>query len=387
MPFVRRPRPAGRSRRRVLLATVLAAGLAAACGDSSSGSASTASTRASQCMAPPKQAEVTAAAVAGADTKGTTLTLMVHDSWAVSDGVLEQFTARTGIGVEVVKSGDVGTMVSQAVLTAGNPVADVLYGIDNTFLCRGLAAGLFRPYRSSELGSIPADLQLDPNHRVTPIDVGDVCVNYHVPSFKGTGAPASLDDLINPAFKGAFVTENPDTSSPGLAFLLATISRYGVNGWEDYWRKLRANGVDVENGWEDAYAGKFVGGGGKGRTIVTSYATSPAAEVVYADPKIDKPSTAVLTDSCFRQVEFAGVLAGTRHAEAAAKLVDFLASTTFQDDVPLNMFVHPANRKATIPDVFTENVTPIARPLTMDPVVIEANRAAWTARWNEIVLR
>jgi thiamine transport system substrate-binding protein len=326
-------------------------------------------------------------AVAAADTDGTTLRLVTHDSFAVSDGVFDEFEAATGISVELLTTGDAGTLVSESVLTAGNPVADVLFGIDNTFLCRGLAADVFVPYESPTLADVPDELELDPNHLVTPIDVGDVCVNYANAAFAdGASAPADLDDLIDPAFAEQFVTENPETSSPGFAFLLATIAKYGEDGWEDYWTALRDNGVLVTNGWSEAYEDAFAGGTG-GRTIVTSYAASPVVEVLYADPPVDVAPTSVIEDSCFRQVEFAGILRGTEHPEAAAKLVDFLLSPTFQEDIPLNMFVEPANQTAALPDVFVQHRTEIAAPLSLDPAAIEAGRSEWTERWTEIVLR
>jgi thiamine transport system substrate-binding protein len=329
---------------------------------------------------------IDAATVADADTSGTTLTLVTHDSFAVSDGIFDSFTQETGIEVEVLQSGDAGGLVSQSVLTAGDPVGDVMFGIDNTFLCRGLDAGVFVPYESPALADVPDGLELDPNHLVTPVDVGDVCVNYGKAAFDGSTPPADLDDLSDPKYADQFVTENPETSSPGFAFLLATIAKYGEDGWEDYWSSLRDNGVMVTNGWEEAYTDSFAGGKGD-RPIVTSYATSPVVEVLYADPPVDTAPTGVVSDACFRQVEFAGVLRGTEHPEAAAKLVDFLLSTTFQEDIPLNMFVEPANSEAALPEVFQQYRTEIAAPLTLDPATIEAGRSDWTDRWTQIVLR
>jgi len=360
--------------------------VAAACGDDDT--TTTDGTSDEAACAPAELPEpIDADAVAAADTSGTTITLVTHDSFSVSDGVFDEFEQETGIRVELLETGDTGTLVSQAVLTAGNPVADVLFGIDNTFLCRGLAANVFVPYESPGLADVPDDLELDPNHLVTPIDVGDVCVNYAKSAYPDpASAPADLDDLADERFRDQFVTQNPETSSPGFAFLLATIAKYGEDGWEDYWTRLRDNGVLITNGWEEAYNEVFAGGKGK-RSIITSYASSPVVEVLYADPPVDTPPTGVVADACFRQIEFAGILRGTDHPEAAAKLVDFLLSRTFQEDIPLNMFVAPANEKAALPDVFVEHATVIDEPLTLDPATIEAGRERWTERWTELVLR
>ena len=321
---------------------------------------------------------------AEANLEGTTITLATHDSFALSEGTLEAFTEETGIIVEQVAVGDAGEMVSQAVLTAGNPTADVMFGIDNTFLCRGLEADLFTPFASSRLDSVSEDLQLDPFNRVTPIDFSDVCVNYWTDALPGD-APQTLEDLADPVNAGQFVTENPETSSPGFAFLLATIARFGEDGWEDYWQSLVDNGLSVTAGWNDAYFGEFVAGGGE-RSIVTSYASSPPAEFLFADPPVEVAPTNVLFDSCFRQIEFAGILAGTEHPEAASLLIDFMLSPTFQEDVPLNMFVYPANSEAALPDSFVEFGPLADEPLILDAALIEANRDDWTERWNAIVL-
>jgi thiamine transport system substrate-binding protein len=95
----------------------------------------------------------------------------------------------------------------------------------------------------------------------------------------------------------------------------------------------------------------------------------------------------VVTDACFRQVEFAGILRGSSNPEAAALLVDFLLSPAFQEDIPLNMFVEPVNRRAEVPADFEANRVLVDDPLTMTPAEIEAGRDAWTETWTRIVLR
>lgn len=317
-----------------------------------------------------------------ADLAAVTITLVTHESFVVSDGVFDTFTADTGVTVEVISAGDAGEIVSRAVLTAGAPEGDVMFGIDNTFLQRGLDADLFVAYESPALSDVPDELELDAEHRVTPIDVSDVCINYWTDQLDGP-PPASLEDLTQ--YADTFVTMNPESSSPGFAFLLATIAELGEDGWEAYWQELVDGGLRVTSGWSDAYYGDFIAGGGDA-AIVTSYASSPPAEVIFADPPIDSPPTGVLTDSCFRQIEFAGILAGTEHLNEAAALVDFMLSPTFQADVPLNMFVYPANETVELPEVFVEFGPLTDDPITLTPAEIEAGRLDWTQRWSEIVL-
>ncbi len=316
---------------------------------------------------------------------GATVRLLTHDSFSVSDGLFDNFTLDTGIDVEVVNAGDAGELVSRAILTAGQPEADVLFGVDNTFLQRALDADIFTAYESSGLADVPDELELDPENRVTPIDYGDVCLNYWKDAF-ADGGPASLADLTRPEYASTFVTMDPEASSPGFAFLLATIATYGEDGWQDYWRQLADGGVTVTSGWSDAYYGEFVAGGGD-KAIVTSYATSPVAEMIFATSDIDEPPTGVVADSCFRQIEFAGVLAGTENPEAAGALIDFMLSETFQADIPLNMFVFPANSTVEPPPSFVEWAAEVDEPLILGPAEIEERRSEWTEEWAEIVLR
>jgi len=316
-----------------------------------------------------------------------TITLITHDSFDVSERVLRAFERRSGMDVRVLPAGDAGQLVNRAILAAGNPEGDVLFGIDNNLLADALEADVFVPYASPRLGAVPDAFELDPEHRVTPIDHGEVCLNYDRAAL-GDAAPRTLEDLTDPAFRGMLVVENPATSTPGLAFLLATVAAFGDPGWEEYWRSLRDNDVLVVDGWEQAYFGEFSGaGGGEGtRPIVVSYATSPVAEVVFAEEPIDRAPTGVVEATCFRQIEFAGILRGTEHEPEARALVDFLLSREFQEDIPLRMFVYPVVDDAELPEVFVEHAVIPTAPLELPAEVIAANRAEWVERWTGIVL-
>lgn len=328
----------------------------------------------------------------GGDSDSTprSLTLLAYDSFTPSEGIFDAFTNETGIEVEVVTGGDGGELVAKAVLTAGEPEGDVLWGVDNTLMSRALDADVFVPHRSTHIDDLdPAAVALVNDDLLTPVDTGDVCVNYDKSWFdeKKLAPPVSLEDLAKPDYKGLLVVQNPNTSSPGLAFLLATIARFGENGWQDYWTSLRDNDVKVVDGWTEAYTVEFSGSSGKGsRPLVVSYASSPPAEVVYSDPPVDAPPTAVVESTCFRQVEFAGILRGTKNKDAAAKLVDYLSGPVFQADLPLTLFVNPANTTVELPKVFTDFAATPDAPLTMDPAQIEANRTTWLEEWRAAAL-
>lgn len=332
------------------------------------------------------------AACGGDDGESTpeSLTLVAYDSFTPSEGIFDEFTKETGIKVEVVTGGDAGELVAKAVLTAGKPEGDVLWGVDNTLMSRALEADVFVPHRSAHFEDLdPRATKLVKDDLLTPVDTGDVCVNYDKAWFndKGITPPASLADLVKPEYKGLLVVQNPNTSSPGLAFLLASIAQFGENSWQDYWSSLRDNDVRIVDGWTEAYTVEFSGSSGKGsRPLVVSYASSPPAEVVYSDPPVTEPPTGVVEATCFRQVEFAGVLRGTQHEEAAGKLVDYLSGPVFQADLPLTLFVNPANTTVELPQVFTDFAVQPASPLTIDPADIETNRTAWLESWRAAAL-
>ncbi|WP_435603441.1 thiamine ABC transporter substrate-binding protein [Streptomyces sp. bgisy130] len=330
----------------------------------------------------------------GGSADAKTVTLVSHDSFNVSKSVLAAFEKESGYKVTMLKGGDAGKAVNQAVLSKGSPQGDVFFGIDNTLLSRGLDEGLFSPYRAKGLDSVPAGLQLDKGeHRVTPLDYGDICVNYDRGYFTRhkIAPPETFDDLLQPRYKGLLVTENSATSSPGLAFQLGTIAKYGEQGWQSYWKKLKANGVEVVDGWDQAYNDRFSGsaaGKGKGdKPLVVSYASSPPAEVLGKKPTPKEAPTGVAAGTCFRQIEFGGLLKGAKNEKGGKALLDFLLSKKFQEDVPLQMFVNPARKDAAVPELFTKYGTTIDKPTTLAPGTITKNREQWIKQWSSLVLK
>ena len=313
------------------------------------------------------------------------IVLLTHESFALSEGTLEAFTEQTGVTVKVQWAGDAGTMVIQAILTKDNPIADVLYGVDNTFLSRAVDSGLFIPYTADGIENVDPLLRID-NDIVTPIDFGDVCINYDIAGLAALGIPPpmNLEDLLDPPYEGLLVVEDPATSSPGLAFLMATIAAYPDGAqydWKAYWTDLFANGVVVATDWSEAYRARFTRAGGA-QPLVVSYASSPPAEVFYGE--LSEAPTGVMTEGCFRQIEYAGILSGTKNESAARLLVDFLLSVTVQEDIPLNMFVYPANQDAVLPQVFADHTTFPEESVVMDPGLIEENRERWIEEWTKI---
>jgi thiamine transport system substrate-binding protein len=336
---------------------------------------------------------VASATSCGEGERAKDVVLVTHDSFVVSPQVRRGFERETGLRWRILQTGDAGEALTRALLTAGNPQGDVFFGVDNNLLSRALDGDLFDSYESPAVENVAPEYDLDPEHRVIPVDHGDVCLNYDKSWFAehGIPPPSRLGDLVLPRYKGLLVVENPATSTPGLAFMLATIARYGESGWLDYWRKLSGNAVLVVDGWERAYNVEFSGSSGNGsRPVVVSYASSPPAEVIFRKPRPKRAPTAVVGDGCFRQIEFAGVLRGAPNEDGARKLVDFMLSKRFQEDIPLSMFVFPVIEDAILPREFALYARPAGpprRPLFIAPSRIAANRARWIEQWTNVVIR
>ena len=303
------------------------------------------------------------------DATPNEVTLLAYDAFTPQEGIFDAFTAATGAKVKVVTSGDTGTLISKAILTAGNPEGDVLWGLDNTLLSRAQKAELLTSYE--------------------PVDYGDICVNYDKQWFasRNIAPPTSLEDLALPTYKNLLTVQDPVASSPGLGFLLGTIAHFGADNWQGYWKSLKANGVHIAPDWTTAYTIDFSGSSGKGKyPLVVSYGSSPPAEVLYAEKPIDIPPTAVIESTCFRQTEYVGALRGARNPNNATLLISYLLDIPFQESMPLSLCVFPINKKATLPDLFTQFAVTPKNPLTLDPVDIEKNRDSWLSTWRDILL-
>ncbi|GAA1909932.1 thiamine ABC transporter substrate-binding protein [Nocardioides marmoribigeumensis] len=320
----------------------------------------------------------------------TKVVLATHDSWAMPKPLVRQFEKDTGLDLVVVPNGDAGQLTNKLVLTKDAPIADAVYGMDNTFASRALDAGILAPDAATDQPSSADayDLPGDSRHALAPVDWGDVCVNVDDAWFRKDGRPEprTLDDLTEPAYKGLFSTPSAATSSPGFAFLLTTVAAYGdgdtgEGGWQGYWKKLMANGARVAGSWTDAYEGDFTASGEGDRPIVLSYNSSPPFTIPKGGTK---PTTSALLDTCFRQVEYAGVLDGAKNPDGAHEVVAWLQSRAVQEALPDNMYVFPVDADATLPAAWAKYAEPAPKPYSVDPGTVAADRDTWIREWTDI---
>ena len=310
--------------------------------------------------------------------------LLTHDSFELSKADKAALT-KLGVEVEHIKMADGGTLVNQLILTKDAPLGDVAYGVDNSFATRAVDAGVFADYASPDLPIEAKGLRINGADALTPIDQGDVCLNYDKDWFAKNDVvvPTTLAELTDPAYRDLLVVTNPATSTPGLSFLFATVGEFGQDGYLKYWGDLKANGVKVVDSWEDAYYVDFSGGGEKGpRPLVLSYSSSPA----YTIGDDGKSTTASIDASCFRQVEYAGVLTGAQDPHAAQKLIDYMLSDDFQAGLPESVYMYPVNPKIELPEGFAEFGALSTSPVEVDPGAISKNRDDWIQAWTDTVV-
>ena len=318
---------------------------------------------------------------------GGTVVLVTHESFSLPKRLVRQFEQESGYRLEVRAAGDAGTLTTKLAVTADNPTGDVAFGVDNTFASRALDEDVF-DVADVELPEGAADYVVpgDDGERLVPVDTGNVCVNVDTAWFaeRDLEPPATLDDLADPAYEGLFVTPSALSSSPGLAFLMTTVAAYG-EGWPAYWEDLLANDAKVVDGWTDAYFTDFTGGSEDGtRPIVLSYDSSPAFTI----PKGGGDSTtAALLDSCFRQVEYAGVLAGADNPEGARALIEFLLGEEAQAALPESMYVFPVRDGIALPSDWEAYAEQPSEPYVLDPAEIADNRDDWLEQWRDLVTR
>ena len=328
--------------------------------------------------------EEPAAASSSPGTGSGTVVLATHESFHLPKKLVRSFEQETGYTLEVRGAGDAGTLATKLSLTADNPIGDAAFGIDNTFASRPIDAGAFAAHEVALPGGAEEYALPDGGDLLVPVDNAHVCVNVDLAWFdrQGITPPKTLADLAEPEYEGLFVTPGASTSSPGMAFFLATVAQYG-DEWPAYWSDLLANGAKVVDGWEDAYYGDFTAGSEKGtRPVVVSYDSSPAFTVQGGES-----TTAALLDTCFRQVEYAGVLEGAENPEGARALLAWLLTDEVQSELPESMYVFPVSDTAAIPEDWAAFATQPDVPYDLPPAEITANREQWLTEWTDVVTR
>lgn len=303
------------------------------------------------------------------------VTIMTHDSFNVDEELVAAFEEDSGYTLTTTSPGDAGAVLNQLILQQDDPTVDGVYGIDNYSAPTLLEHDMLTSHDAELGGAEQFTVDADTDGHLAPIDQGQVCVNVDNEWFdtEGLAPPETFDDLTDPAYEGLFVTSDPTTSSPGLAFLVATIA--DTDDWQGYWQDLLDNGAKVAGGWSDAYYSDFTATSDGNYPLVLSYSSSPAAE---------EGRTSSAADTCTDQVEYAAVLDNAANPEGAQAFIEFMLDTPFQESLPEGMFMYPVDDAVTLPDAWQDHAELAEDPVTADLTEVAENRDDWLQTWTEL---
>ena len=298
----------------------------------------------------------------GRDADGT-LRILTYDIAAFSDEMLAEFTNQTGYPVEMIRTDDSGGILEQLLQTQQAQQADLAIGLDNTYLQTALNFCLLQAHNASASDISETALEPYDGPLALPFDRGDVCLNYDETRVDGTNltVPTSLWNLTEPEWNGLAAFPSPVTSSPGRAFMSATID-YFENDEDntpdafDWWKAMAANGAIFTTGWTEAYEIHYSGGYGEwveghlgDAAMTVSYCHSPGVEAFYGG-NWTKSTSLTLPRSSFHQVEYAGVINGGTELEAANAFITYLLSEEVNRDMPENNLMQSVLVNATWPE-------------------------------------
>ena len=296
-----------------------------------------------------------------------------NSKWGPGPIVFKRFEKICDCNLKVVSSGDSGKVLNRVILEKTNPKADILLGLNNSDIEKSFIYDLWEPYISKNLERVPVDLRLDKKNRVTPFDFGFIAFVYD--SQKINKPPRNFNELLNSKYNKKIVIQNPKTSSPGLSMLHWTIAVFGESNFLKFWKRLKPNLLAVTDGWSSAY-GMFT----RGETpIVLSYVTSPAYHLEYE--KTERYQVAEFQEGHFRQIEFAGILKGTKSIELSQSFIDFMLSEKFQNIIPLTNWMFPVIQYQPLPDSF--RVVPKVKKIKrINTSLVNQKNSKWIKSWS-----
>ncbi len=289
--------------------------------------------------------------------------ILTYDITGFSDEMLSTFTNQTGFEIELVKADDAGGILEQLLQTQDAPQVDLAIGLDNTYLQTALDAELLQEHSTDVSGLSSAALEPYNGPFAVPFDRGDVCLNYDESRVDGENlsVPTSLWDLTEPEWDGLAAFPSPLTSSPGRAFMTATVDYFenddnGTTDAFDWWEAMAENGAIFTSGWTEAYEIHYSGGYGEwveghigDAAMTVSYCHSPGVEAYYSS-NWTKSTSLTLPRATFHQVEYAAVVAGASEIDGANAFLAYLLSEDVNRNMPENNLMQSVLVDATWPE-------------------------------------
>lgn len=318
------------------------------------------------------------------------------DPEAVKQIVFDDFGDEHDVDVELKIFSDSGPMIAALRAEKNNPIADIVIGIDNIACLSVLDEGLLIPYDSPMLDNIDQSLidGLDSENRLIPFDYGVLALVYNSTRMPTAQFPSlesiELSDLTDDAIANRLVIENPETSSPGQAFLLWQIGIYQEvldQDWKTFWNQIKDE-VMITDGWSEAWDMAF-GDTSNDIDMMVSYGTDGAYNSHYGwgtnDAQVSHEDGQEWT---WFQIEGIGIVEGTDNLKTAKEFIDHFLDETVQSLIPLNQWMYPANNEATLPDCYDDAIDPTTVNAVNDLFTteeLEQNLETWLLEWKNIM--
>lgn len=329
-----------------------------------------------------------------------TLKILTYDIFqGYSNELIEQFVNQTGIQVEVIRTDDAGGILDQMMLTQMAPQADLMLGLDNTYLPTALENCLLIEHNATPENLTQSSRDFYDGEMALPFDEGDVCLNYDEDALLASNisVPTSLWDLTEPEWNGKLAIPSPITSSPGRAFLVATYDYFTdetnaeQGNMSTWWKAIADNGAIFTSGWTESYTTYYTGGYGEytegyigGAYMTVSYCHSPGVEAFFAENYTHSTSL-VLPKSSFHQVEYTGVIHGAAEVDAARLFIQYITSPEVNINMPIYNSMYSVIEGNDLPETngYLYHSDVVNSTSTITNEIIEQYMDEWLIEWQK----
>ncbi|EPD34070.1 ABC transporter periplasmic binding protein, thiB subfamily [Propionimicrobium lymphophilum ACS-093-V-SCH5] len=313
------------------------------------------------------------------------VTLVAYDSFPAKD-IQPGFEAATGYKLNVIEGGDSAELTNKLVVSKDNPLGDVAVGMDNNTALTAYEKGVFDDSGVKLPEGVEKYSLADADHLV-PFDRSQYCINYDEKWLKDKNitAPTSLADLTKPEYKDMLIVEDPRKSTPGMGFMTATIAAQGED-WTSYWSALKDNGVEIADGWTEAFA-KFSSNEGGTKPMMAGFASSSAYPTGEDEAGNEIYNMKTLAGSCYDAVEYMGLLKGAKNVDGAKALIEYLVTTEAQEIISEANYMYPVNPAAKLPEALAKYGPEVENALSLDAKKVADNRTEWLKTWADTMGR
>lgn len=291
--------------------------------------------------------------------------------------VFEAFSAETGIKVNFMRFSS-GEALARVVAEKNNPQVDMILGGPADTYEAGIKEGVFEAYKPAGADGIPDKFRSKENYW-TGIGIIPLVflTNSKFLADKGLEAPASWNDLLDPAYKNGLQMADARTSGTATERIYSLVKIMGEDEAFAYQKKLHQN--------IQMYTKSGAGGA---MPVATGQAASGIFYIVDALDIQQQGHPVVISypkEGVSFGIEATGILTGAKNMENAKKFMDWASSKTFAQllvDRKINYIPTRGDVEVTNPALDLSKVGLVEVDVTWKG----ENRKAFVDRWiNEVI--